>query len=258
MRIKIGFVVFCCLFSQHLWAQIPYPVKLSDGTTKEILLLPYFYNTGNDAAELGEIKNKKGVSKRWDEYKIQLDKLLQAAVRKGGNVFALGKIRNLKQQELYNVSGVVFKAGNYEEFKKKAIAAKNKKYDGSKCAYLVLYRPVYCNGHNDDVNFNVIINDTMNLELHANAKYVIKVSHEGKVQLMAGGNELMKPISVDVKFGNTYYVRGFVTYPSSARKLKKAHNITFSGYSPYLMDTDELLGELESSTVTIATYKKEM
>ncbi len=258
MRPKIGLVVICCLFSIQLVAQIPYPVQLPDGSYKEILLLPNYYKTGSDAIVLGEIKNKRGVSKRWDEYRYQLDMLLLQAVRMGGNVFMLEKITNLKQQELYNLSGRVLKAANYDEYKKKAIEAKNKKYDGGKCAYLVLYRPVYCNGHNDDVNFNVIINDTMNLTMHGNAKYVIKINHEGPLQIMTGGNELMKPIKIDVKFGYTDYVRGFVTYPSSAKRLKKVHKISFSGYNPYLIDTDELLGELESSTVTIATYKREM
>jgi hypothetical protein len=258
MRSKIGLVICCCLFSVQLSAQIPYPVKLPDGSIKEILLLPDYYKTGSEALGLGAVKNKKGVSKRWDEYKTQLDKVLQASVRKGGNIFMLEKISNLKQQELYNLSGKVLKAANYEEYKKKALAARNKKYDGGKCAYLVLYRPVYCNGHNDEVNFNVIVNDTMNLELHGNAKYVIKINHEGPLQLMTGGNEVMKPVKVDVKFGNTYYVRGIVTYPSSSKRLRKVHKISFSGYNPYLLDTDELLGELESSTVTIATYKKEL
>jgi hypothetical protein len=244
------------LFLLPAYAQIPYSVKQADGSTKEVLLLPTYYKVDSTWIKLGTIKNEKGISPLFGDFKTQLDQLILAASAKGANIFILDKIKDRRQFEMYNISGNIYHTSQYENAKASFLAAKTKKYESNTCAYLIIYRPAYTNGYNDEVNFSVFINDTIDFEMKAQTKYVIKLTREGTYTLTAGSPETARPFSINIKFGNTYYARTFATFPASGKKVKNVPGVRFSGYNPYLLATDELQGELESSKVTQITLKK--
>jgi hypothetical protein len=241
----------------HAYAQIPYSVKQAGGSAKEVLLLPAYTKADSSWKDMGRIKNKKnGIFIQFREFNTQLEDVIHTTSARGGNIFIVDRIKDRKQFGLYYITGHAYHAPDLDLLKASYLAAKNKKYENNTCAYLVIYRPAYTKGHNDEINFSVFINDTIGLEMKAYTKYIIKLTHEGAYALAAGSPETAKPLSINVKFGNTYYARAFVTFPSSGKKVKNAPGVRFRGYDPYLLSTEELQGELESSKVTQVTLKK--
>ncbi len=253
---KLSLLVLSCILLCGAHAQTPYMVKLADGSSKEVLILPCYYPHDSTWKKIAFVQNRKEVSPRFGDFNEQLDKLMQAVVNRGGNIFRLEGFKDHKQIGAYNMEGNVFHTSDYEKFKTAALAAKAKKYENNTCAYVVLYRPAYVLGRNDETAFTAIINDTIRLELKAYTKYIIKLTHEGIVRLSAGDKAVGRPVEINAKFGNTYYVRGFVTYPFSGTRAAETKDILFNGYNPYLLPAGELQGELESSRVVHITLKR--
>jgi len=250
-------LLFLVLLSMQVKAQTIMPVKLADGSSKEVLVLPDNYQLDSSIEEIASVKNGKGIFRNYGDFKPQLEKVVQKAAAKGGNVFRISRIHDKGQQGIYDLAGDVFSAADYDRLKAKALEIKSKKLEQNKYAFLVIYRPVYSHGHNDEISFKITVNDTLSLEMKANTKYIIKLANEARIKLVAGDTDVMQPLFVDVKRGNTYYVRGFSSYPYLRKRLKKSNErIRVDGYKPYLLPTDELQGELESSTVTWITLKR--
>lgn len=253
---KLPLLVLSCILLSGAHAQVPYLVKLADGSSKEILILPCYYPHDTAWKKVAYVKNQKGVSSRFGNFNSQLEQLMQAVVSRGGDIFRLESFIDHKQIGAYNMAGNVFYTSDYEKFKATVLAAKVKKYENNTCAYIVLYRPAYVLGRNDETAFTAIVNDTLRLELKAYTKYIIKLTHEGIIRLSAGDNAVGRPVEINAKFGNTYYVRGFVSYPFSGVRTAETKDILFNGYNPYLLPAGELQGELESSRVVHITLKR--
>lgn len=258
MRKKLALLLLLlsCFLLSGVRAQVPYIVKQADGSSKEVLILPCYHPHDSTWKKMAYVQNRKGGSPRFGAFNDQLEKLMQAAVANGGSIFRLENFKDHKQIGAYNMEGNVFYTADYEKFKAAALAAKAKKYEGNTCAYLILYRPAYVLGRNDETVFTAIINDTLHLEMKAHTRYVIKLTREGIIRLSAGDNAVGHPVEINAKFGNTYYVRGFVTYPFSGARAAETKGISFNGYNPYLLPTGELQGELESSKVIQITLKR--
>ena len=256
MRKKLALLLLSCFLLSGVRAQMPYMVKQADGSSKEVLILPGYHPHDSAWKKMAYIQNRKGVSPRFGEFNDQLEQLMQAVVSSGGNIFRLESFKDHKQIGAYNMAGNVFYIPEYEKFKAAVLAAKAKKYESNTCAWLVLYRPAYVLGRNDETAFTAIVNDTLHLEMKANTRYLIKLTREGIVRLSAGDNAVGRPIEINAKFGNTYYVRGFVTYPFSGARAAETKGISFNGYNPYLLPANELQGELESSKVVHVTLKR--
>ncbi len=244
------------LFVSSLCAQTAYPVRQADGSNKEILLLPAYSKTDSNWKDLGTIRSKKGFFGQFGAFNDELDKITNNACAKGANVFVLEKIKDHKQFGRYSMVGHIYSVSDYDRVKAHQEEAKHKKFENGNCAFLIVYRPEYTFGHNDDMKCSVSLNDSVNLDMHAQTKYIIRLTHEGTYSLTAGEPEVARPVLINVKFGNIYYARALVTFPSSGKKLKDNPGVLFRGYSPYVLATSELQGELESSKVTLVTLKK--
>ncbi len=229
---------------------------MTDGVGKEILILPYSYNLDSALTEKGNIKVTK-VKKVSADFKSQLARAAEQTAEAGGNVFMISRMRDHNQKGKYKVWGTAYYTGDFEQVKTRAIAKKTEKLENGKYAYLVVYRPSYRSGFNDDKRMVVTINDTLKLEMKGNTKYMIRLSKEGDLKI-AGENDLLVQ-HLHVQLGKTYYVRPYINIPGTNKLIRSGeNNIAVSKRQPYFETVDDLQGALESSLVNLITITKKM
>ena len=251
MLIRIYLIAFLLAFFNNIYAQEVVLVKDGAGATKEILLLPFYPFT--DALTKGlDIVGTDYIMKESSDFKGQLNKAAEETMKAGGNVFQITGINNTKQKGLYKVKGTAFRVDQYDLVKSKALELKNQSLENGKQAILTVYRPVYVSGFNDDIAFDVIINDTLKLEMWANTKYIIKVSKDCSAKISVNNGSIIQHINVQL--GKKYHVRALANFPGSGNHIKVGEmNLRLRGYDPYFEVMDDEQGELESSLVNKIT-----
>lgn len=255
MIVRLCFVLlFFCL---NVSGQVSYIANMADGNTRKIWVFPANYKPDTTWKPIGKIKNGKKITPHFGEFDSQLEKLAEAVTAKGGNILVVSRIRDNKQSGRYKLSGNVFFTDHADLLDSIRNEVTNRTY-ATNAAYIVLYRPIYVKGHNDEESFYAVLNDSVQLLMKANTKYIIKVTNEGMIRLTAGDNGIGIPIEINARFGNVYYVRGYISYPYSGKLGMETKGIPFNGYNPYLLPTGNIQGMLESSMVSQITLKKDL
>lgn len=239
-----------------LTAQQTITVKQGN-TEKEILILPnYIYTFDSGLLEKGQIKTGKTNNGK-SSFADQLYNAATRAADAGGNVFMITRMKDRNQHDEYELWGRAYYSDKYEHLKAKAFAQKDKPYENGRYAYIVVYRPGYVRGFNDETDIELRVNDTMTLTMKVGSKYVIKVPGSQDVRIANMDEVGMQHISA--KAGKTYYVRSEVSRLGSRKLVKQGDTkINVRGNTPYFEQIDEQQGELESSLLTKSTMMKKL
>ena len=246
----------CFVLLQVAEAQQIVKVRQGDGE-KEILVLPH-YTYDFDTT----LVKKEGVSsgkprKGKSAFKDQLSKVALLTAEAGGNVLMIKRMDDRKQRGNYKIWGDVCHTDKYELLKTKAFAKKDKGPENGRYAYVVLYRPEYTKGFNDEVDMTLTVNDTIHIEMKAGAKYTIQLPMSSNVKIASKDDVIVQHI--EVKPGNTYYVRAYTNVPGGRRLLRVGEsNVEIHGRASYFEQIEAGQGELESSLVTKITVMKKL
>ena len=165
-----------------------------------------------------------------------------------GNVFKVNKIKYIEEKDYYYMSGVAYYTPMLDSFRRYLQSEKNKKLQRN-FARIVFYRPLQ--GGLPDLKMN--INDTCEVEIRHGERstYFYKITKEGKYKISGSSNDT---VTIDVKFGNNYYVKVYFSKKVPVpRKHKPPIDKTKFIAKPFLMDN--LQGELESSIQKHVRYK---
>lgn len=224
---------------------------------KEILILPYYtYPLDTTLFEKDEVsitKFRKGKT----GFNDQLYKAALETASDGGNVFMINKMQDHNQKGKYKIWGKAYYYGNYEQLKTKAFALKNKTLENGKYGYLIIYRPLYHSGFNDDIDMELTINDTLKLNMKATTKYMIQISKDCDVKIADREDEIVK--HVHVLPGKKYYVRAYTNIPGSHKTISSGEvKVMLHRYTPYFETIDDVQGGLESSLVNLITISKKL
>ena len=232
-------------------------VTVKQGTTeKEILVLPFSYSEDSTLSDKGEVKVTK-LRKVYADFKSQLNRAAVKTATAGGNILMIDRIQDHNQKGKYKIWGTTFYAAHYEQVKALALARKKEKLENGKYGYLVVYRPVYNSGFNDDMDMTVVIDDTLKLDLKGNTKYVIQYARDCDMKIADPKELLVRHIHAQT--GMRYYVRGYVNIPGSGKLVKTGeNNVEIGGRQRYFEIIDEAQGDLESSLVSLITISKKL
>ena len=248
---------FLCFVSGHV-AKAQQIVKVRQGDAeKEILVLPHYtYDFDTTLVKKEEVnsgKPRKGKS----AFKDQLSKVALLTAEAGGNVLMIKRMDDRNQRGNYKMWGYACHTDNYELLKTKAFAKKDKGLENGRYACVVLYRPEYTKGFNDETDMELTVNDTMHIGMKGSSKYMIQVPMSGNVKIATKDDVIVQHI--EVKPGNTYYVRAYTNVPGGRRLLRVGEsNVQIHGRAPYFEQIEAVQGELESSLITKITVMKKL
>jgi len=248
-QIFLVFAGFCLGATLH--AQQVTKVPGASGAGVDVLAVPYYPFDTSHMEEIGVIKSKKP-SKKQHKFDEQLKDATAKALKSGGNIFKITQVQYPRQKGNYRIIGYAYKTGNYDEVKARSIEVAQRKTEKGKYATLTVYHPVYEGGFNDELPFDIIINDTLRLNMAANTKYVIKIANESPLRISADDDNFIQ--TLPVKRGSNYYIRALRSFPGANRRLKMGDRmVKLRGYEPYFEQIDEAQGDLESSLVNEIT-----
>ena len=111
--------------------------------------------------------------------------------------------------------------------------------------------------HNDELSFDIFINDTMKQALKADTRYIIRTTRAGRITVATKDKRFMQNLDLNITPGSNYYIRGYVNFPRSGKSVSTvgtAYRLT--GYTPYLEQVTDLQGEQESDLITKAVIVK--
>lgn len=231
-------------------------IKLSgNGNIPEVLVLPYHPGISDTALkEIGSVKVSRS-SARPQDFNSQLTEAANETAREGGNVFQIGSIQDHKQSGSYKITGIAYHADNYGDVKAKALEWKKK--SAGEFATIILYRPVYNSGFNDNLAMSVVINDTLKLELKGNTKYLVRVPKECSIKVATADNSLVQHLVIHEAVN--YYIRAYTNFPGSGQQIKTGDvMVHLKNYQPYFEIIDEVQGNLESSLVNNIVLTKSL
>ncbi len=232
-------------------------ITVKQGTIeKEVLLLPSYYPVDSTMISKGGIKVTH-LKKNHGAFKSQLYQAALKTVNGGGNVFMVSRMQDRNQKGNYKVWGASFHSPEYAQLKAKAVAYKNKKLENGRYGYLIVYRPQYRSGFNDDIEMELTVNDTLKLDMKANTKYLIQVSKDCDVKIATRKDAIVQ--HVHVQPGNRYYTRAYTNIPGVHRTIKVGEsNTELNRFTPYFEIIDDVQGDLESSLVNLITITKKI
>jgi hypothetical protein len=227
---------------------------------KEVVVLPISYKIDSTYQDKGEVSNDRVSRSEQAGFKQQLEKLAVDAAKEGGNILQLKRIDDPKQSGRYRFLGEAYHTNDIIKLKEKIADRNKKKFGDGQCAYLTIYRPSYSLGFNDDsIRSEVTINDTFKFILKANTRYILKVAKESSVTMRVQHSDFIQNISVDMKMGNSYYVRNYINIPGYGKFITTGGvQLHLRGYTPYLEKVDEQQGEIESSMITQVVISKKL
>jgi len=246
-----------CFFCGHrIHAQQVVTVRQGNAE-KEILVLPHYpYDFDSTLVKKEEVntgKPRKGKS----AFKDKISKAALETAEAGANVFMIDRVEDRNQKGNYKIWGGAYFTDKYGALKAKALGLKDKRLENGKYACLVLYRPEYTKGFNDEVDMELTVNDTMHLAMKAGAKYMIQIPVSCNVKIANRHDVIVQHI--EVKPGNTYYARACINVPGTRRLIRVGEsNVEVHGRAPYFEQIDEAQGELESSLITKITILKKL
>lgn len=259
----IKYLFWSVLFSvtvKQLNAQQVISVKTDDGHVKEILVLPfdpYQLSTDSSWAEKGAVKTEHIAVTTGSNFKTELENAAVKTALHGGNIFQVTGITDGKQMNDFRMKGTAYYADSYEAEKNKALAKKAKKCKHTDEAWLIIYRPAYTRGANDEEFFTLVINDTLMMDMKANSRYIFKIARDVNVRVAIAGSIISQTISV--KRGDNYYFRALVNIPGS-HKIVNVGTLALpvKGFAPFIEAIDEVQGEMESSLVNQIVVNKKI
>lgn len=254
MSPKIYTAIFLALSATPVCAQTILNVKNTNGTATELLILPPYYKTDTSCKEMKVITTRKKPA----PFATQLNKLAIQAIASGANTLKVTALKDGKQNGNYSMRATMLYAKNYDQLKEHSLSAKQALYKDNTNSRIIIYRPEYCHGgRNEELEFEVMVNDTLKLTLKPNTKYQLKLNHEGKVKLTVDYKGNSNTTIIDAAKYHSYYVRGYVNFPGAHKQQKVGESLLqLSGYTPYLELPDETEGEIESNLVTQITVIK--
>jgi hypothetical protein len=256
-QITIGLLV-ALMPQASVQAQHTLNVNGSDGVARQVLVLPFDATQRKvDSAleEKGTVSTGKPAANVVTDFKKQLEAVAVKAADKGANVLQVTLVKDTRQSGRFMVEGTAYYTDQIATVTHKAQQRTDKKYDDGKYAYVTLYRPVYERGANDEHTFDIIVNDTLILKMPANTRYVLKLAREGNVRVAVENSMVSQ--NIDVKPGNSYYMRCMASFPGSKKVVKMGSIVMpLKGFAPYVELEDELQGSIESSLVNqVILYK---
>jgi len=255
---KVAGVILFLLIAGTAYAQEV--ITLPQGSANGIVVLPLTYNTDKGFTDLGEVKTGRiAKSNKFTGFKPQMEALGDAAVKKGGNVVKITRINDVKQRGIYKFRAEVYRADDLSRLIQQIIETKKKPFAGEKCAYITIYRPAYSGGFNDEAICDIVVNDTLKLEMNGNSKYVLKVTKEGSVKVEIRHKSFTQDLKVNVQFGKDYYVRNYMNFPGSHKFVQlENYNLKVPNHAPYMDSVSQYQGAIESSMITQVVVSKKI
>ncbi len=259
MYARVTLLNICLLLlSAHQAAHAQQVVTVKQGSVdKEILVLPYYPYTFDSTLVEKEPVNTGRMHKGKAKFTDQLSAVALKTAEAGGNVFMLTKVEDRNQRCDYKIWGRACRTDKYDALKAKALSLKEKLLENGRYAYIVLYRPEYAHGFDDEADLVLTVNDTMHLEMKASSKYIVQVPVAGDVKITNKNDVIVQ--HVDVKPGNVYYLRAYTKTTGKSKFVKVGEsNVEIRGHASYFERIDNAQGELESSLVTKITVMKKL
>ena len=154
--------------------------------------------------------------------------------------------------------GEAYRAKNFPDVTDQAAKDKKKRFADGSCAYVTIYRPSYSGGYGDDsIKYEVVINDTLKLEMLPNSRYVLRVAKDGVLRVSVNHKNFVQNMKVDVRMGSDYYVRSYVNIPHTGKYINTGDfKVRLRGYTPYLEQIEDYQGGLESGMITQVVVMK--
>jgi len=193
-------------------------------SVNQILILPFDEPVDSSWTFEGKVTSGKEQFQTKPYFNKQLRKITARAKKLDGNVLHLSFIEDAKQRNRYVINGKVYAVDSIDALKAKVVAQKKKQFEKELCAYIVVYLP-----RNLSRKAHITMNDDSEALLRPNSKYIYKIRKEGINKIATRENGIL---NIDVKFGNTYYIRTCFTHRNT-----------------YIEQVGDLMGELESSFV---------
>jgi len=119
---------------------------------------------------------------------------------------------NIWTSTCHRITAQLIKIDGEEEIKLTARNVEQKEMDeedipGANYALLYIYRP---SGAGMAINYNVKLNDSTIFRAANKSKKIVKVRKEG-VQLLSAATETTESLQLDIKFGQIYYIKTYLT-----------------------------------------------
>lgn len=244
----MGRIIIICFFATSSTVNAQVIEHFEDkGQQIEMIVLPNDFKPTDNLLYVDNVKSGDPFFQKVPTYKNQLHKICIKAVKSGANIIQIMKIENVKWSGSYKLNAKAYKVHDYGAFKKRILDKKVMDIQSrTNYSYLTIYRPNYTSSLNDLYNYTIIISkDT--LKLRRNTKYKIRIDKEGITDIKI--LETKTSYSVDIRFGNDYYVRSYAQFPSAMGYQSNAIMIPIGGYVPLLEKVDKDQAEIESSLI---------
>jgi hypothetical protein len=216
------------------------------------MVCPANHKIDTSCISLGYVKTGAPKKNNRADFTTQLQRMAMEASAIGGNTMVISSFRDVRQSGSCNMKFNVFKCRDISTVSRTSFRLKD-----DNLSEVILYRPIYSGSYNDSVTYEVVVNDTLRLNMESNRKYVLRISAGSSIKLSVVSQGIVAHINTVA--GKTYYVRGFVNIPGVSRSITNdgVSRIT-TGYMPYIEQVEELQGELESSFLNQYTILKKI
>ena len=219
------------------------PLKMVLGSSDETILLPYDFPVRGNLQYVARVETGKIRYNEPCSFKLKLENILSKTNDKKANIFRITKILAPYQDQYYHIWGHAYYTSNFDSFKTKVLEEKNKKFENGKCAYVIIYRPGYNYTRSGHENTDILINDSIALQMEESSRYIYRISKEGTWKIaLKNSNEI---VNIDVKFGKEYYVKTYI---------ERSGFLSSRNMPARIFSVDNIEGDLESSVIDNAHH----